>query len=177
MISTNKIISVTNSNEEIREHVAWELAGSLPIPLLNGKHLIAQAFYYARSGFPPKTVFDLYPPTWLACIDWQSGQVISVQEHPPQAFGMEGTRFQVFATHSYRNQNIEAKRAGLGDVTERVAALAHAYDELLPLFIAGEVAKQDVAAKFRTLFASLVEPPYWPVYYRLGAKFFKWVGF
>lgn len=175
MLTTKQVIEIVQFDDKVRDKVATEMTGSLPIPIIQGRHLRCLAFYFARSGLPPRTDFDLYPPTWLADIDWDDGVVHSIKEMEPKDFGFAGSRFQVIAKVSYFEINKAAAQKGLGDVEQRGTALAAAYDILLPSWREDRKPEGSAVRHFLELFHSIVEPPFLPVYSRIGTQFFSWL--
>jgi hypothetical protein len=175
MLPTTQINDILQFDDRIRDEIATEMTGSWPIPVKRDNHLHCLAFYFARSGLPPRMDFDLYPPTWLVEIDWESGVILSVKETEPKEFGLPGNRFQPFAKVSYVEMNKAAAQKNLGDVIHRATALAAAYDTLLPFWMENRKPEPRLVGHFIGLFQSLTEPPLLPVYTRLGSEFFGWL--
>lgn len=179
MLKTAEINDILRFDDSIRSKIALEMTASLPIPLrqaVNGRNvLFAQSFYFGRKYYPEFEKADLYPPSWKVRVNWQTGDVIDIEEKESDYFGVGRDRFTSFATVSYRSMADEANERQLGTVMERLDRLLELYDTVVDQWMLGSAPARGSANQFQSLFTSLVEPPLLPVYRKLGSDFFGWI--
>lgn len=174
-LPTQQIWEIAYFDPYIRASVALELGASWPIPMHDDKGRLGyQFFYYAAFGPPSAPEKMLWPPSWLARIDAETGEVVRLEERGPVDFDIHGPRDRPFATHGWPAEWSPA------DAEERRKALLAAYDTIVPLWDAAQRAGHALpgtgTAEFRARFLALTEPPLLPCYQILGAGFFAWIG-
>jgi hypothetical protein len=146
---------------------------SFPVPV-PGPTGLQVAFFYGRGEvIAPREGLKLFPPTYVAFLEAETGRFVELRAVAAGEFGLPADDTVI---GKYLSQG---ERLAAEFLTKEVK-LYQAYDVLLPAFAAGSpVPASDVrkvAGEFNVLFPQVTEAPLQPCYQALGKAFFAWVN-
>jgi hypothetical protein len=147
---------------------------SYPIPSAGAEGLRVAFLYSPAAIVEPQAGLQIYPPTYVAFFQAETGMFEELKSVTPAEFGLNVALDQPLGSYL-----TPAHRLSAEFLTKQVR-LFQDYDLLMGAFAASlSVVSEEVkngAIEFKSLFPQVAEAPLRPCYQSLGQHFFSWIS-